>query len=243
MPPPKKTSLVVPPSGKASFRKIAEIIKTGTWEFPDNGKYNGHGGPGRLLEDLLGIKENNADSPDLADWEIKFHGGTSLLTLFHKDPQPRGIIKDMVNDYGWEDEHGRISFRHTIGKESPRGFYIVNEDGKLIIKNKIKQGAMPFWLHNTLFNAFSAKLRRLIVVDGEMLKNPRRVVYRSATAYWEPDIVGFTQAVAAGVFFVDFDARTKAGRGSTIRNHGTKFRIKLENLPAVYSHKLDIAVT
>ena len=243
MPGPQRTSLVIPPTGKASFKKIAEIIRKGTWVFPDNGKYNGDGGPGRLLEDLLGIKENNADSPDLADWEIKFHGGTSLLTLFHKDPQPRGIIKDMVNDYGWDDKHDRISFRHTLSKESSRGFYIINEDGKLIIKNKIKQGAMPFWLHNTLFNALSAKLRRLIVVNGEMLKNPRRVIYQSATAYWEPDIVGFSQAIESGVFFVDFDARTKAGRGSAIRNHGTKFRIKLENLPNVYSHKLEIVLT
>ncbi|MDH5723434.1 MAG: MvaI/BcnI family restriction endonuclease [Alphaproteobacteria bacterium] len=242
MSPPQNTSLVIPPSGKASFRKIAEIIKAGMWEFPANGKYNGHGGPGRLLEDLLGIKENNADSPDLADWEIKFHGGTSLLTLFHKDPQPRGVINQMVHDYGWEDEHGHISFRHTIASKSPRGFYIVNEDGKLIIKNEIQEGAVPHWLHNTLFNAFSAKLRRLIVVHGAMLKNPRRVVYQSATAYWEPDIVGFTKAVEQGVFYVDFDARTKAGRGSAIRNHGTKFRIKLENLPSVYSHKLDIPV-
>ncbi len=79
-----------PRSGTASFKKIAEILRTGTWIFPDDGKYNGSGGPGRLLEDILGIKANNADSPDLADWEIKFHSGPSLLTLFHKDPEPRG---------------------------------------------------------------------------------------------------------------------------------------------------------
>lgn len=45
-----------PRSATASFKKIAEILKTGTWVFPDDGKYNGSGGPGRLLEDILGIK-------------------------------------------------------------------------------------------------------------------------------------------------------------------------------------------
>ena len=231
----KKT---VPPSGSSSFKKITEILKAGTWDF--NGKYNGSGGPGNLLEDLLGIKENNADSPDLAGWEIKFHGGTSLLTLFHKDPEPRGVINKMVNDYGWDDGKGRISFRHTISSASPRGFYIVDEEDRIVIRNKTTKGAVPHWLHNTLLNALSSKLRRLIVVDGKVLKNPRRVVYQSATAYWEPDIKGFLKAVVDGVFYVDFDARTKAGRGSAIRNHGTKFRIKVEDLTKVYTHKLDI---
>ena len=66
----KPVSKSQPRSGTSSFKKIAEILKTGTWVFPDESKYNGSGGPGRLLEDLLGIKANNADSPDLAAWEI-----------------------------------------------------------------------------------------------------------------------------------------------------------------------------
>jgi len=69
MPRLKLVNATQPRSGTASFKKIAEILKTGTWEFPNDGKYNGSGGPGRLLEDLLDIKANNADSPDLADYD------------------------------------------------------------------------------------------------------------------------------------------------------------------------------
>jgi len=159
-----------PRSATEAFKKVSEILNAGVWVFPEEGKYNGSGAPGRYLEDLLGIDENNADSPDLADWEIKFHGGTALLTLFHKDPEPKGII----------------------------------------------------------------------VVEGEVLKNPRRVIYREATAYWEPDIKGFTKAIADGVFCVDFDARTQKGMGSAIRNHGTKFRIKIDDLSRVYANKIKI---
>ena len=240
MAPKKIVPIRQPRSGTAIFKKIVEILKAGTWEFPNDGKYNGSGGPGRLLEDLLGIKVNNADSPDLADWEIKFHGGTSLLTLFHKDPEPRGIIRTMVHNHGWDDGKGRISFRHTIGGESPRGFYIVNEEDRIVIRNKFKDAPVPHWTHNTLFNALASKLRRLIVVGGKVLKNPRRVIYQEATAYWEPDIRGFSQAVASGLFYVDFDARTQKGVGSAIRNHGTKIRIKVEDLPKVYSNKLKL---
>jgi hypothetical protein len=229
-----------PRTGTASFKKIVEILKAGTWEFPKDGKYNGSGGPGRLLEDLLGIKANNCDSPDLADWEIKFHGGSSLLTLFHKDPEPRGIIRLMVHEFGWDDGQGRKSFRHTIKSETDRGFYIVNEDDRIVIRNKFKDTAVPHWTHNSLLNALSSKCRRLIVVSGQVLKNPRRVIFQGATAYWEPDIKGFSKAVADGVFYVDFDARTQKGVGSAIRNHGTKFRIKVDDLVKVYANNKKI---
>lgn len=242
MPPLRLVQPTQPRSATASFKKIAEILQTGTWEFPDDGKYNGSGGPGRLLEDLLGRKANNADSPDLADWEIKFHGGTSLLTLFHKDPEPRGIIRLMVHEHGWDDGKGRISFRHTISSETERGFYVVNENDRIVIRNKFKDTAVPHWTHNTLFNAFSSKCRLLIVVKGKVLKNPRRVDYQSATAYWEPDIQGFSRAITDGTFCVDFDARTQKGEGSAIRNHGTKFRIKIDDLSKVYANKKKITI-
>ncbi len=231
---------IQPRTGTATFKKIAEILKAGEWIIPNDGKYNGHGGSGRYLEDLLGIKANNADSPDLEGWEIKFHGGNSLLTLFHKDPEPRGIIRNMVHEHGWEDDKKRISFRHTISKETNKGFYVVNEEDRIIIRNKHKDTAVPHWTENTLFNAFAAKLRRLIVVHGQVLQNPRRVIYQNANAYWEPDIRGFLKAIADGIFYIDFDARTQDGRGSAIRNHGTKFRIKIDDLSKVYAHELKI---
>lgn len=94
----------------------------------------------------------------------------------------------MVDYYGWDDEHGRISFRHTISGPSPRGFRVENAEDRITIRNEQHpEGPVAHWLHNTLFNAFSAKLRRLIVVDGEVLADPRRVTFKTATAYWEPD--------------------------------------------------------
>jgi len=73
--------------------------------------------------------------------------------------------------------------------------------------------------------------------------NPRRVTYKEATAFWEPDIVGFCEAITQGLILVDFDARTQKGRGTTTRNHGTKFRIKIDDLPKIYAnqHKIVIA--
>src|SRR5574340_344759 len=126
-----------PRSGTTTFKKIAEILERGTLKIPI-GKFKGSGGLGNFLLNLLNIKANNSDSPDLADWEIKFHSGASLLTLFHKNPEPRGIIGKIVNEHGWNDSKGRISFRHTIKSKTSKGFYIVNKNNKIIIRNRNK---------------------------------------------------------------------------------------------------------
>ena len=184
---------VLPPkSSTASFAKIKEIIDKGWIEIPADKSFNGNAAPGDFLEHLLGGAKNNRDSPDLADWEVKFHGGTALITLFHKEPQPRGIMKFMVHEHGWPDELKRISFRHTLGGTSPRGFYVVNEADRISVRHNIKDNPVPYWKHDTLLNCLGGKLRRLIVVEGEIQKHPvRRVIYRKATAYWDFKMAGF----------------------------------------------------
>ena len=96
-----------------------------------------------MLEDLLEVNANNRDTPDLNDWEIKFHGGNALITLFHKDPEPRGIIRNMVHGYGWEDDKRRISFRHTIKGRSERGFVVVNERDRIELSLEMRIKMLP----------------------------------------------------------------------------------------------------
>ena len=84
----------IPQSSKAAFKVIREIIEMGEVDLPN--QFQGSGAPGDTLEYLCNVKRNNADSPDLLDWEIKFHGGNALLTLFHKDPQPNVTAGQLV---------------------------------------------------------------------------------------------------------------------------------------------------
>jgi hypothetical protein len=70
------------------------------------------------------------------------------------------------------------------------------------------------------------------VVHGK--KRNGQVRYESARLHWEPNIGKFIQAVERGIIAVDFDARTNlTGRG--LRDHGTKFRIKIDDLGHLYS--------
>ncbi|MBC7886570.1 MAG: hypothetical protein H7Z13_01680 [Ferruginibacter sp.] len=149
----------VPLSSKNAFKVIREIIHMGSVDIPP--QFNGAGAPGNTLEFLLNVKQNNFDSPDLLDWEIKFHGGNALLTLFHKDPQPRGIMNKVVNAFGWETENGQISFRHTISGKSERGFFVDNVNNRIIVSNINDPGIEPYWDNNIILNAIASKLRRL----------------------------------------------------------------------------------
>jgi hypothetical protein len=228
----------IPQSSKVAFEVIRDIIEMGEVDIPT--EFNGSGAPGDTLEFLCNVERNNADSPDLKDWEIKFHGGNSLLTLFHKDPQPKGIVDKLVDAFGWDNGKGQLSFRHTIKGKSERGFLIENKDNKIMVTNPTNRDITPYWDSNTIVGAIAAKLRRLILVHGVVDKAKRKVKYNSATAYWDLDLLNICEAIRVGTIYIDFDARTNGGRGTSIRNHGTKFRIHINDIGVIYENSQSI---
>lgn len=106
------------------------------------------GAAGNMLEDLLGIEENNLPIPNAAEWELKTHkdGSNSLVTLFHTEPSPRavGIVPHLLlPKYGWPHSQAgkkypddELSFRATLDAISyTRGFTVSinNADHKICI--------------------------------------------------------------------------------------------------------------
>ncbi|MBQ9904110.1 MAG: hypothetical protein IJM47_04905 [Synergistaceae bacterium] len=99
---------------------------------------NNDGAVGNTLEDLLGIQENNLPLPNAAEWELKTQkrSTTSLLTLFHLEPSPRGLhIADyLLENFGWPHKNAGTkypvnekSFRQTLSyhQSTRRGFYVI----------------------------------------------------------------------------------------------------------------------
>ena len=218
------------------FARLRNILTQDWIKIPEDHGYGGTGAPGKVLEELLGVNGGNSDTPDAGKWEIKFHSRSSLLTLFHLEGEPKGHMHQMVRKFGRKDDNGRLSFRHTLyqGKSS-RGLYIANESNRITVRHRdVSDIVWPYWTHDKIVNAFASKFRRLIVVKGN--KKNGYVRYEVAHLYEEPAITMFIEAIEKGIVCIDFDARTKNGRG--LRSHGTKFRIKLENLKHLYnSHK------
>lgn len=222
----------LPSSSKKSFEIIKDVIALGKVKIPD--QFNGTGAPGDALEFFCNVKRNNYDSPDLNDWEVKFHGGGSLLTLLHKDPPVVGMLDSMVDTYGWLNKKGNISFRHTIRGKSKRGFVVDAQNNMVKVTHISNPKVFTHWTHDLIIGAIAAKLRRLILVQGK--REDRFVTYKTATAWWGLKVTQIPDLIEQGIICIDFDARTKEGRGTALRNHGTKFRINLKNLPLLYSH-------
>ncbi len=117
--------------------RLREIRQQGWIENTRNSKNSGS--VGNILEDLLGITENNLPLPNAAEWELKCHrlGTNSLTTLLHIEPSPRAlkfVSNVLLPKYGWpHQEAGKRyseqekSFRQTIcnTRYSDRGFKVV----------------------------------------------------------------------------------------------------------------------
>lgn len=124
------------------IEKISRIIDRGWIEDP---RPTNQGSHGNLLEDLLGLKENNLPIPNAAEWELKsiIWPARSLMTLLHCEPSPTAlkfVPTLLLPHFGWTHKQAglrysanEMSFRQTIrgGTYTPRGFgFIANEENQ-----------------------------------------------------------------------------------------------------------------
>jgi hypothetical protein len=145
------------------IQNFIEIEKRG---WIKNTRTGNSGSVGNILEDLLGIEENNLPIPNAAEWELKAQrkNTTSLTTLFHCEPSPRAIKfvpQVLLQNYGWThqdagtkySEHEK-SFRQTISgnTRSDRGFCVkINRSEKKVLISfdaSTVSEAHQNWLHD-----------------------------------------------------------------------------------------------
>ncbi len=224
-----------PNSKKELFARLREIIAKGWLEMPDSPRSNGTGAPGNFLEDLIGLKAGNQDIADIAGWEVKFHNPkTSLITLFHKDPQPDTVLRIMVKRFDILDKEGRMSFRHTIRGKSAL-FRVFDDAGNVVVRPLKGNGIVPTWTHDTLLNAAAHKLRRLMLVRGERVG--QRVRFHSVDCYENLHLTLLIAEIINGTIAIDFDARENKPGSDVLRNHGTKFRVSPDHVCRLYLKK------
>ncbi len=225
------------PRSKAQlFQRIRKVIQNGPYEMPKGSPYGGTGAPGRLLEDLLGLRSGSIETPDAVGWELKWYTDrTNLITLFHKEADgPSAIMRYMVRKYGWKDKQDRLSFRHTIRGKSAL-FKIEDSAGQIVVRPLKGNGPVPYWSHAELMAAAGSKLRRLILVKG--IKRNQTVNFLQADAYETFHIADFVYEVLRGSIAIDFDCRESKPGSDGLRNHGTKFRISPWSVCRLYLKK------
>ena len=126
---------------------IAKFKEIEAMGWIENYRKGNDGAVGNILEDLLGIPENNLPIPNAAEWELKAQRSqtSSLLTLCHMEPSPRAVqivSNILLPNYGWKHKHAgtkypetEMSFRATLNGVSytDRGFKVnVNRNEKRI---------------------------------------------------------------------------------------------------------------
>jgi len=189
---------------------------------------------------------------------------TSLLTLFHMEPSPTAlkfVPRILLPNYGWpHSEAGRKyninekSFRQTISgnKRSNRGFKVVinrnnrkvlvsfdkksvsEENNEWLEEVKQKTGdeeldPQPYWGFEDLMYKAGTKLKNCFYILADAKKEGRIEFfkYSEILILQSFNLEGLLRGLEQGFVYVDFDARTG-------HNHGTKFRIRSNQIPELY---------
>ena len=195
---------------------------------------------------------------------------TSLTTLFHMEPSPRAlkfVPRVFLPTYGWPHEEAgtkypstEMSFRQTIHgtARSDRGFSVVVDrasrrvlvsfdharvDTKHIAwLHSIAQRAglgelqpQPYWGFDDLLHKAGTKLLNCFHIQAQVLKQRGEEFFHYDTIQILQgcSLDGFLNLLECGGLLVDFDARTG-------HNHGTKFRLRQNARPMLYSSVVEI---
>lgn len=190
---------------------------------------------------------------------------TALTTLFHMEPSPRAlkfVPNIFLPKYGWKHELAGInypanemSFRQTIHglERSDRGFMVkvdkinqkvlISFDASKVdsrhtewlesVKKRVGVDELtpqPYWGFADLQNKAGTKLLNTFYVQAEVMKEGDKEFFHYCRVLILRgfNIDNFVTAIVAGNVLIDFDARTG-------HNHGTKFRLRQNARPKLYS--------
>ena len=193
-------------------------------------------------------------------------GTSSLTTLLHCEPSPKAIkfvSKILLPKYGWKHKEAgkkypktEMSFRQTISclNYSDRGFCVKLDktERKIIISFNSKKvdnrhsiwlksvkerisfkelSPQPYWGFNDIFYKVGAKLSNCFYIEAEVKKENKKEMFKYDKIYQLSGLSlnKFLNCLEKGSILIDFDARTG-------HNHGTKFRFRKNQLPALYKN-------
>ena len=241
---------------------IGQFKTISTTGWITNYRSTSSGNAGNILEDLLGIEENNLPLPDAGEYEIKCQRikatPTSLLTLFHSEPEPRDlkVVPYFVKYFGWEPtiwkpnySPDELSFRQTINglSFSDRGFRVIvdrSDEKVCVVFDRSKVGTknkkwvdsidqtldiLPYWTFSDLDAKLKAKLKNMFYVLAFTKTDDGNEAYKYG------DVTELR-----GVCFDRFLEQIERGsilvdfNARTGHNHGTSFRIRQNQVPNLY---------
>ena len=199
----------------------------------------GDGAAGNTFEDELGLEENNIAAPDIEGNELKVKrkGASGRQTLFNKEGEWQMKQIEFLKEYGFPHTKyiGEISGQSTITKlPNNRGFYYESDDDYLYVK--VNDVIIVRWEWNKLIEQFGKKFPNCIKVLAETKKENGIEYFHYDEAYLFKGTTKekFRELVEDDLISIDFRLYTQYNKNKGIRNRGTAFRIKHEDMDKLF---------
>lgn len=210
----------------------------------------GNTGVGKTLEDELGIKENDIQGPDFGEYELKAHRinkSNSMLSLITKKPEGVASNKKLLDVFGYETIEGNKELHTTLkyGNEIyPKGckhsISLLFSEKKLFITCDGEPMKDVFWNLESIRNAISNKYAsgKIVFAGAESRGSGEDEEFWYAEAI-EAEGINYEkiiELIKEGKIVVDIRLGTyKLGvNKGKLHDHGTGFRIALNNQPYLF---------
>lgn len=202
-------------------------------------------GIGYTFEQYLGLDETNLQIPDLGgriELKATRRNSGSLITLFTFN---RGVWrvkqKEVIQKYGYYSERdNREALYCSIYpyQPHPSGLQLVVDRHGNALKLKHGEEELAVWSIYRLVGALLYKLGKIlfVIADSRIGENNKEEFYfNEAYLLEEPSEEGFIQAFENSK--VCLDIRMHIKENGTVRNHGTGFRMKENELYMLFGIK------
>lgn len=211
---------------------------------------SGDTGVGKTLEDLLGIEENNLAMADFGVCELKAQraSATSMLTLFTKSPEPRGINTLLRETFGYASNayandrkvlHATLYTGRPAGGATPcQSLQIGITDERIrIMSGDTDTGA--YWTMETIRNKIATKYpEKLVYVTAQSRGSGRdeEFLFKSAIA-----VSNITFNSIMSLFREDkivLDIRIGQYPDGRTHDHGSGFRLRQAYFPELFAEHI-----
>jgi|GEM_PF-224062 len=205
---------------------------------------SGSTGIGYTLETLLDISENNSPAGDFLGMELKAHRGRDLeslstkkMNLFLKEPVwTDGLThRERIPKYGYVDGNGRVALYSTVtSRQNSHGLKLVVSRDLQRLDLHFRNQSVAYWNRETLQSRLREKLTETSFVGAVARGRGREEEfhYQSVLYCEQPAVDAFLQLVASRDVMLEM--RMHIREDGSARNHGSAFRIRLDQLPRLF---------
>ena len=233
-------------------RAMKNICALGKWyksreAFHKNGtRKKVDGEAGRILEELLGIPENNKRTADIifkdgTECEVKTNKSKTKVTLGCLSPTTWAIPqRQVIKQYGIvHPDACRFNPTFKAGGGPSRGLTTEYKSNETIdIADAATKAGVMSWKVEDVINKFTKKIPNVLHVTAIKRKVDGREEYKfvSSDYYSEFNPQRFVEQLAKGKIVIEARSKIDYTKNNKIRDRGTAFRVGTKDLTDMFNN-------